>query len=282
MMKKWPEEVIEWLRMNVPGRTTKEVTALINQQGFDKKYGMQFTEEAIKGAKARYKIRSGTPGGNPKGMPSDVFPAEVRDYIMANYIGTGPTEMTTLLNENLGRNYSPNQLKAYYKNHDLNSGLTGYFPKGHIPANKGKKMSPEQYEKCKATMFKKGSVPPNHMEVGELTHTTDGYLVRKVSETGTQRERFEFVHRAEWEKHNGPIPEGKMISFLDGNKDNCDIENLVLIDNHENLELNRSKLRFDNPEFTKAGVAVASLKVAARRRKKNNDNRRENHRVNGG
>lgn len=31
--------------------------------------------------------------------------------------------------------------------------------KGHIPWNKGKKMTSEQYEKCKSTMFKKGCKP---------------------------------------------------------------------------------------------------------------------------
>ena len=117
-------------------------------------------------------------------------------------------------------------------------------------------------------MFSKGNVPANHMEVGEYTHTTDGYLVRKVKEDGTQRERFEFVHRKVWEEHNGPIPEGKMVSFLDGDKDNCDIENLVLLDNSENLEMNRSNLRFPHAELTKAGVNVAKIKVAARRRKR--------------
>lgn len=58
-----------------------------------------------------------------------------------------------------------------------------------------------------------------------------------------------------------------MVSFLDGDKDNCDIDNLVLIDNKENLELNRSNLRFSNAEFTKAGVAIAKVKVAARQRR---------------
>ena len=41
-MWKWPQEVVDWLIENVPGRTTKEVTALINQQGFSEKYGMVF------------------------------------------------------------------------------------------------------------------------------------------------------------------------------------------------------------------------------------------------
>ena len=66
-MRGWPEEVIAWLRENVPGRTTKQVTELINQQGFDKKYGMVFSDAAIKGAKNRYGIKSGTTGGVPKG-----------------------------------------------------------------------------------------------------------------------------------------------------------------------------------------------------------------------
>lgn len=129
-------------------------------------------------------------------------------------------------------------------------------------------MSQEQYEKCRATMFKKGDVPANHMEVGEYTHTTDGYLIRKVKETGPQRERFEFVHMAVWEEHNGPVPEGKMVSFLDGNKDNCNIENLVLIDNEENLEMNRSRLRFTDPERTKTGVLVAKARVTVRQKKR--------------
>ena len=66
-MRGWPEEVIAWLRENVPGRTTKQVTELINQQGFDKKYGMVFSDAVIKNAKNRYGIKSGTAGGFPKG-----------------------------------------------------------------------------------------------------------------------------------------------------------------------------------------------------------------------
>lgn len=59
-----------------------------------------------------------------------------------------------------------------------------------------------------------------------------------------------------------------MVSFLDGDKDNCCIDNLVLLDNQENLEMNRSKLRFTDADFTKVGVAIAKLKVTVRQRKK--------------
>lgn len=266
-MRKWPEEVIGWMRENIPGRTTKEVTELINRQGLDEKYGMVFTETSVKGAKNRYGIKSGTPSGMPKGF-SFKYPEGIEEYIRKIAPGKKVDEIASLTSEHFGIEFSARQCKAYKKNHGIVSGVDCRFKKGSVPANKGKKMSKEQYEKCKGTMFKKGNVPANLMQVGEYTHTTDGYLIRKVKEVGTQRERFEFVHRATWEEHYGPIPEGKMVSFLDGDKDNCSIENLVLIDNNENLEMNRSGLRFDNPEFTKAGVAVAKLKVATRRRKK--------------
>ena len=66
-MWKWPVEVVDWMRENTAGRTTKELTILINQQGYDRKYGMVFTESIVKGAKSRYGFKSGTPTGNPKG-----------------------------------------------------------------------------------------------------------------------------------------------------------------------------------------------------------------------
>lgn len=55
-----------------------------------------------------------------------------------------------------------------------------------------------------------------------------------------------------------------MVSFLDGNKDNCNIENLFLTDNATNLEMNRQKLRFKNPELTAVGEKVARLNIAIR------------------
>jgi hypothetical protein len=266
-MNKWPDEVVDWLRKNVPGRTTKQVTILINNQSFDDKYGMVFTEEMIKGAKSRYKIKSGTQIGHPKGK-SFKYPDGMENYIRSIAPGRKTKEIAELVSVHFGIEFNERQCRAYKKNHDIISGVDCRFKKGDVPANKGKPMSMEQYEKCKGTMFKPGNVPANHMEVGKYTHTTDGYLLRKVKDTGTQRERFEFVHRAEWEKHNGPIPEGKKVSFLDGDKDNCSIENLFLIDNEENLEMNRSKLRFENPNLTETGLQIAKLAIAVRQRKK--------------
>ena len=174
-MWKWPQEVVDWLVENVPGRTTKEITALINQQGFDKKYGMVFTEDIVKGAKSRYRLKSGTPGGNPKGYSSK-YPEGMAAYVESIAQGKSTAELVEAVNRKYGAGtIGIRQMKAYKKNHGINTGLTGQFEPGHIPANKGKKMSAEVYAKAAPTMFKKGNVPANHMEVGEYTHTAIWY-----------------------------------------------------------------------------------------------------------
>lgn len=262
MAARYSKEIYDFVKDHVESYTNRELAQMVNTE-----FGTQFTESSMKAYIGNHKLYRKSRRGY-RTVYSNVFPEEIAKYIRSNCIGVGPTEMAEILNEKFGSSYTKEQLKTYYANHDLNSGLTGYFPKGHVPANKGKKMSSEQYEKCAATMFQRGNIPHNHMEVGEYTHTSDGYLIRKVQEEGKQRERFEFVHRATWEKHYGPIPEGKMVSFLDGDKDNCDIDNLVLMDNSENLEMNRSGLRFSNAESTKSGLALAKVKIAIRNRSK--------------
>lgn len=266
MGKRWPDEVIGWLKENVAGRTTRELTALINLQGFDRKYGMAFTEGMVKGAKSRYGFRSGTPCGNPKGY-SPKFPEGMGEYIRGIATGRTTREIAGMVSEHFGIAFSVSQCRAYKKNHGIESGLDFRFRKGNAPHNRGKKMPGEVYEKVRGTMFRKGNVPANHMEVGEHTVSSEGQLLRKVQEHGTQRERWKPVHRLTWEEHNGPIPEGKIVSFLDGDKGNCDIENLVLLSRAESLELSRSRLRFSDADLTKAGVGIARIKVAARRRK---------------
>ena len=99
------------------------------------------------------------------------------------------------------------------------------FKKGSIPPNKGKKMSPEVYEKVKETMFKKGKSPVNHREVGSERINVDGYIEIKVAEPN----RWKLKHRIIWEQVNGEIPKGYNEQFKNHNPKDCRIENLYLI-----------------------------------------------------
>ena len=119
------------------------------------------------------------------------------------------------------------------------------YKKGNIPYNKGKKMSKETREKVKHTFFQKGHKPHNEK--------FDGYIsTRKHKKTGTIYKvirvslgHFKYLHVYNWEKKNGPVPEGFIVIFKDGDTMNCDSENLKIITKAENM--NRNSL-YNYPE----------------------------------
>lgn len=77
-------------------------------------------------------------------------------------------------------------------------------------------------------------------------------------------------HRYVWEQAHGPIPEGMMVIFLDGNTRNCELSNLALIVKEENVILNAKKLRSQDAQATKVAITVAKLNLAIRRKGKKN------------
>lgn len=117
------------------------------------------------------------------------------------------------------------------------------FPKGHVPANKGRKMeeycSPEAIEQSKATRFRKGHLPHNAHPIGYECQRGDRYVYVKVRDDGPGNKMMVLKHRLVWERHNGPIPKGCNVQFKDGNPANCDIENLYLISRRDQAQANK-------------------------------------------
>ena len=135
----------------------------------------------------------------------------------------------------------------------------GKFEKGHVPANKGKKMPAAVYEKSKHTMFKKGHQPANRREVGSERINVEGYIEIKVAEPS----RWQLKHRVVYENyHNVKLKSTDVVIFLDGDKQNFGIENLALIDRGINLIMNHEGMRFADAEITRTEVNIARLKKA--------------------
>lgn len=121
--------------------------------------------------------------------------------------------------------YAEKLRKAFIQNNTITR-----FRKGSTPANKGKKVSQEVYEKLERTMFKKGNVPHNVNYDGHERISRDGYIEVRISQG-----KYVLKHRHIWEQENGAIPKGMVVVFRDKNPLNVVIDNLQLITMRENM-----------------------------------------------
>lgn len=176
---------------------------------------------------------------------------EQHNYLVAIQKGKTAKEIVRLMNTKFGLSLVAKQIKTYRQNHGLHSGLTGRFPKGHVPYNKGKKLPGMR----NSGQFQKGHSPKNWMPVGSIRYTTDGYPKIKVAEPNV----WEFLHRKTWADHHGPIPKGHSVVFLDGNKTNYDISNLACLSRNEVARMNQNHWFSSDAELTKTGIGLTKL-----------------------
>jgi hypothetical protein len=83
------------------------------------------------------------------------------------------------------------------------------------------------------TQFKAGRKPQTWKPIGSTRISKDGYLQRKVSDTGYPPRDWVGVHVLTWEKAHGPVPPGHIVAFKDRKKDNTVLENLELLSRRE-------------------------------------------------
>lgn len=187
-------------------------------------------------------------------------------FLKDNVKGISLSELAQRYNKKFNCNLPESAFQIMKRTLKITSGVDSNFKKGNVPWNKGKKMSSEQYEKLKATMFKKGSIPPNHKEIGSERLDSDGYTMIKIKD-GCLNKNWVLKHRYIYESVYGNIPPGYKLIFADGNKRNFDINNLVLVSNAEELIMNQKKLIKSDSDLTKAGLNVAKIFNKVRKRK---------------
>lgn len=227
MNRTWSDSDIDYLRENYP---TGNINAIADHLGR--------TSKAIKSKAKLLGIKREV---NKKHS----FTPEEDQYIIDHYADVKTELIARHLNLSIGSIYNHAHSLGLKKSLEflrseasgrtnlLKAGMAHRYQKGHIPANKGQKMSPEVYEKCSKTMFRKGNKPHNTRTNGEERITKDGYIEVKI-----QDGVWKLKHRIIWEANKEPIPEGQNIVFKDRNPLNCEIANLEMISNQELMERN--------------------------------------------
>ena len=97
----------------------------------------------------------------------------------------------------------------------------------------------------------------------------DGYVHVKVCskrDGGKKTDNWKRKHRLIYEQANGKIPDGYVIIFLDGNKQNITLDNLMPASQAEFAYMNRNGLFSSDQNVTMLGLAAAKMRIAATKR----------------
>lgn len=120
---------------------------------------------------------------------------------------------------------------------DGKRGGSSRFKPGHRTWNKG--VSFNTGGRSKETQFKKGMKPHTWQPIGTERISKDGYLQRKVADTGEKVKDWVYVHILLWQEHHKTeLPKGHAIVFKDGDKTNITIENLECLSRAELMKRN--------------------------------------------
>ncbi|MBU0969195.1 MAG: HNH endonuclease [Proteobacteria bacterium] len=173
--------------------------------------------------------------------------------------------ITKAFNNEFGTSKTEGAIKATLGRNKILSGRNGRFSKGNKPWNSGTKG--KGLTGPNSGSFKKGNLPANVKPIGhERIDNKDGYVWIKVPEanpyTGAPA-RYKQKHVHLYEQKNGPVPDGMVVIFKDGDRLNFDPENLATITRSELVRLNQFGYGRLPEELKPSALAMTQLKVKA-------------------
>lgn len=185
---------------------------------------------------------------------------EKEDYVRQHYADERTKNIAEHLDVSINRVYSiakrlgVKKSEAYMERYLEESGEVlkkagreTRYKMGHDTWNAG--MKGWCAEGCEKTWYKKGFDPQNTLYNGAVTVRYDKSGDRPYLYIRVAKAQWMLYHHYVWERDNGPLADGEIIRFRDGNSLNCTPGNLQKITRAENARLNH------NPE-----KAIESLK----------------------
>lgn len=229
-------EMIEWLKEHYNTVRFDELTKRFNQT-----FDVDYTKSAV-WHKVNRIVEGGIVRDEHKFIARTKWTTEIIEWVKEHYNDDSYNRLAIKLNETFNVKVTSSSLE--HKIHRLGLKKDKELIKYNVLPNR--------------FSFQKGHIPASKKPLGyERTHP-NGYIWIKVAEPDV----FRAKHRVIYEQHHGPIPPGYKVTFVDGNKSNFDIDNLVLVTSAEFGMINLHNLRFaGNIEATKCGINIARIMI---------------------
>jgi HNH endonuclease len=189
-----------------------------------------------------------------KKASSHKYTSEELSFIKLNCKDRSFQELKELFNTHFSLSLKESQIKGVMARYGFKNGNDARFKSGHTPHNKDKKGVHYSIK----TEFKPGHRPASYKVVGSARITRDGYCEVKIRDPN----KWKAKHRIIWERSNGEIPPGYVILFADGNKQNIELDNLLMVSRKELVIMNREGLIHNNKDLTRTGQTIAALKIS--------------------
>lgn len=164
-------------------------------------------------------------------------------------------ELTALFNKRFHCAVTVVNIKSWCTRHGLKTGRTGRFFKGQVSHNKGQR----GMVKPNSGQFKKGNIPQNHLPIGTEIMRHGDCIWRKIAEPNVWRQK----HHLHWERYRGPIPDGKMIRFKDGDPTNICMANFELITRSLHVRYNKNRVNEYPSELRETVKAYSQIQEQA-------------------
>lgn len=194
-------------------------------------------------------------------QPNYIYTPEEIEFLKAYIPGHTHLEIIAEFEKRF-KPISNNNLKWFIQKHGVKTGFTGHF---HTPGGAAGFRGWEKDsmpKRAKLAWYKKGCTPHNTLPVGSVrSHMR--YLKIKIAEPN----KWRLLHLHNWEQVNGPIPEGHVITFKDGDPHNCDISNLRMVRKDDFAMVRR--FSDTRGEARNAVITYSELRGEIRRKRKN-------------
>ena len=187
-----------------------------------------------------------------------------------NALGKSNKELADLFNKRFKTNRSEVAISSIKYRCSIYGGKPGwsssFLKPEYVPWSKGKRI-----------FIPKGKRAPASLPKGTERETTSGYIIVKAFyNRQPTRKNWIQKHKLIYERAHGKIPKNCIITFLDGDKRNFDIDNLMCITKKERGMINRQRLISTNTDWNKIAIGVVRLKLAINKRIKETDTKHDN------